>query len=61
MTADECPRISPEWLAAERGRIGDWWFSQEFLCEFNDNISQVFSTADILAAISTDIQPLFFG
>ncbi|MEP6637274.1 MAG: terminase family protein, partial [Acidobacteriota bacterium] len=33
-TADQCPRIPPEWLEKERQRIGDWWFSQEYNCVF---------------------------
>src|SRR5207244_10168632 len=26
VTAHDVPRIEPVWLAAERDRIGDWWF-----------------------------------
>lgn len=45
--ATECPRISPEYLAAERDSAGDFWFRQEFMCEFLDPTGQMFSTADI--------------
>lgn len=45
--ATECPRISPEQLAEYREAMGDWWFRQEFMCEFLDAETQAFSTADI--------------
>jgi hypothetical protein len=34
VTADQCPRISPEFLARERLRLGDAIFSQEYLGAF---------------------------
>lgn len=33
-TAEECARISPEFLAMEKQRIGLEWYRQEYLCEF---------------------------
>jgi hypothetical protein len=59
VTARECPRISPEWLEAERNRIGDWWARQEYFCEFVDVTDQVFSTDLVLAAMRDDVAPLF--
>lgn len=59
ITAYDCPRISKEWLDSERRTIGDWWFRQEYLCEFLDAVDQVFSTADIERALDPDIEPLF--
>lgn len=59
ITAYECPRISNEWLSEERRAIGDWWFDQEYLCEFKDNVDQVFSSEHIARALDNDIQPLF--
>jgi len=59
ITADQCPRIPAEWLEKEKQRIGDWWYSQEYQCSFVDNIEACFSTADILAAISSEVQPLW--
>ena len=47
--ATECPRISPEFLDQQRESMGDWWFRQEFLCEFIDAESSVFRSADIAA------------
>jgi len=57
--AYDCPRISKEWLDAERERIGDWWFKQEYLCEFVESLDQVFAYEDIQAALDTNVKPLF--
>ncbi len=59
ITAYDVPRISREWLDQERKSIGEWWFRQEYLCLFEDNVSQVFSTELVLAAASSEIKPLF--
>jgi hypothetical protein len=59
VTAHDVPRIAPEWLEAERNRIGDWWFRQEYMCEFVDTNDQVFSHDLVMAAMRDDIQPLF--
>ena len=61
VTAPECPRISAEFLAAERKALGERWFRQEFLTSFEDTVDAVFSAADIRAALSDDVQPLFGG
>jgi hypothetical protein len=39
--------------------IGDWWYLQEYFCEFVETNDQVFSYDDINAALSSDVQPLF--
>ena len=57
--AHDCPRIPAAWLAAERERIGQWWFSQEYGCEFVDNDDQVFASDLIEGSLSTDVAPLF--
>jgi Terminase large subunit, T4likevirus-type, N-terminal len=59
ITAEECPRISAEFLAEERQALGERWFRQEFLCSFEEVNDAVFSYADIQAALSDDVQPLF--
>jgi hypothetical protein len=61
ITAREVPRISAEWLEAERARIGDCWFRQEYMCEFVETDDQVFSYESVTAAMSDDVQPLFGG
>ncbi len=59
ITAYDCPRIDRAWLDAERRRMGEWWFRQEFLCEFVDTIDQVFSYDDVMGAVSAAVAPLF--
>jgi hypothetical protein len=59
VTADECSRITPEFLMEERRAIGERWYRQEYLCSFEDTIDTVFSAEDIRAALSDDIKPLF--
>ncbi len=57
VTAAECPRIAPAWLEQERQQIGDFWFTQEYECSFNDDVSAVFRYEDIMAAMSNSIEP----
>lgn len=57
--ADECPRISQVFLDEERRALGERWFRQEYMCSFEDTIDAVFSAADIEAAMSDDVKPLF--
>jgi hypothetical protein len=59
VTASECPRISPEFLEEERKSLGDWWFRQEYLCEFTETSGQYFATELIEAAFSDEVEPLF--
>jgi hypothetical protein len=59
VTAEECPRIPREFLEEERRALGERWFREEYLCDFAETIDAVFSYADIQAARSSDIEPLF--
>jgi hypothetical protein len=59
ITAEECPRIPASFLAEEREALGEWWFSQEYLCEFREAVDSVFTTELIQAALSDEIEPLF--
>jgi hypothetical protein len=61
ITAHDCPRISEEFLEEEHHALGDYWFRQEYLCEFVETEDQVFSHDLIQSAFSDDIQPLFGG
>lgn len=61
ITAYDCPRMSREWLEAERQAIGDWWFRQEYLCEFVESVDSVFAYEDIQAALDPSVTPLFGG
>jgi hypothetical protein len=59
ITADQCPRISPQFLGQERVALGEHWYEQEYFCVFRDAIDSVFSSEDILAACSGSARPLF--
>ena len=59
ITANQCPRISQGFLEEERLALGDWWFRQEYLCEFSENIDAYFSYDEIHDAISDEVKPLF--
>lgn len=59
VTAYDCPRIAREFLDEERRILGERWFAMEYLNQFGDDIAAVFSSEDIQAALSDDVQPLF--
>ncbi len=59
ITAAECPRIAPSWLAEERRSLPDRVFRQEYECSFEDTEDQVFASDLVLRAITSDVQPLF--
>lgn len=59
--ASDCPRIPAEWLEAERAIIGDWWYRQEYLCEFVATLDQVFGYELVTEAVNVEIEPLFGG
>jgi len=57
ITADQCPRISPDFLDEERLALGDWWFQQEYFCIFGENLTSVFRWEDIQRAFAEDVEP----
>ena len=59
ITAEECPRIPPAFLAEERAHLGDWWFRQEYMCDFVETSDQVFGHDLVMQALSTKVAPLF--
>ena len=59
ITAHDVPRIDPVWLEQERLAIGDFWFAQEYLCEFREAVDSVFRFEDIRAALDPRVTPLF--
>lgn len=59
--ATQCPRISRAFLAEERAHLGEWWFRQEYLCEFNDMVGQLIREDDIQAMLDPGVKPLFPG
>jgi hypothetical protein len=61
VTAYDCPRISRQWLESERDAIGDFWFTQEYLCQFRESEDQVFAYDFIAGAVDSSVTPLFAG
>jgi hypothetical protein len=59
-TALQCPRIACAFLEEERAAMGDRWFKQEYLCEFDDVQSGVFDSDLVARAITHDVRPLVF-
>jgi len=57
VTAYDVPRIDPAWLERQRQKIGDYWFRQEYLCEFVDPVDQMYATDLIEAAANSAIRP----
>ena len=54
ITADQCPRIDPDWLEAERNQIGDLVWRQEYQVEFVQNIDSLFTIEEIHDAFDSD-------
>ncbi len=59
--ATECPRIPREFLEEERAALGERCFRQEYLCEFEDSITGVFSRDLVEQAITDEVEPLLIG
>jgi hypothetical protein len=57
--ARDCPRISEEFLAEERRTLPRRVYRQEYECSFEGTDEQVFTHADVEAAISEEVTPLF--
>jgi len=56
--ANECPRISETFLEMERKSLGDWWFQQEYMCNFVETEDQLFSHDEVMDAIDFELEPL---
>jgi hypothetical protein len=56
--ATEVPRIPREFLEEERRTMGQWAFSQEYLCKFMADTGAVFDLDDVMRAIDPGIKPL---
>jgi hypothetical protein len=59
VTANEVPRISPEFLAEEGRSLPANVFAAEYMCEFSDTLESVFASQDVRDAMRDDVQPLF--
>lgn len=59
VTAYECPRIDPGWLATERESLPAFIYRQEYECSFEESLSQAFSYSDVMGALDSSVTPLF--
>jgi hypothetical protein len=59
VTAEQCPRISAEFLAEERIALGERWHEQEYRCVFSDAVDALFSADVIRKAMQGEVKPLF--
>jgi terminase large subunit-like protein len=59
--ASQCPRLTPDFLTQEAYELGPHWYSQEYACEFIESVYSVFMMGDVLAAVSSEVQPAFPG
>jgi hypothetical protein len=59
--ADECPRISAEFLEEEREALPSWVYRQEYECSFEETEDQVFTTEMVERAVTSEVAPLFGG
>jgi hypothetical protein len=57
--ADQCPRISPRFLAEERAALGARWFAQEYQNSFESDVGAVFDYEVIQAALRDCGEPIF--
>jgi hypothetical protein len=58
VTAAECPRIKPAFLAEERAAMGERWFRQEYECAFSETVEGVFDKDVLERAFSDEVEPL---
>lgn len=56
--ADQCPRISAEFLEQEQRELGPMLYEQEYCCRFVDSDTSVFSTELIEMALSDEFELL---
>jgi hypothetical protein len=49
--ASACPRIDPVFLAEQRRKMGEYFYAQEFECQFNDSVTGAFRSEDIDRAV----------
>ena len=55
--ATNVPRINPTFLEEERRTLGEWWFEQEYMCQFLDAETQAFRREDIERTFDEEVEP----
>ena len=53
--ASDCPRIPAAFLKEERDHLGDYWYRQEYECEFMDSQTSAFGYEHVLAATKEEV------
>jgi hypothetical protein len=61
VTATQCPRLTPEFLREELRELGPHWYSQEYDGAFIESIYSVFLMDEVLATVSSELEPAFPG
>jgi len=61
VTATQCPRIRPEFLAEQRILLGDAVFRREYMCEFVAAGTQIFDYELLDSALDSDLAPFNGG
>ena len=59
ITVHDCPRITQEWIEAEKASTPAHRWAAEFECRFTDVQDALFSYDLVQSAFSDDVQPLF--
>lgn len=54
--ATDCPRITPEFLEEEKESMGEWFYLQEYFCQFMDAETAAFRSQDIERIAREDIE-----
>jgi Terminase large subunit, T4likevirus-type, N-terminal len=54
--ATDCPRISVAFLEEEQRAMGEWWYRQEYFCEFLEGQHQPFRREDIDRAFEEEVE-----
>jgi phage FluMu gp28-like protein len=60
VTADECPRISRQFLASEKESKGDTIFNREYMCQFTAGAGGTINPSDIKDAFRGDYPAMRF-
>lgn len=59
LPATECERINSTFLEEEKLSLGSWWYGQEYMCEFKENVDAVFNYDLVQATLDDTLEPLF--
>lgn len=59
ITADQCPRISAEYLARAQRELGPLIYAREFNCEFTSDDASIFDQALIGRIFTSEVKPLW--